>query len=275
MFATLATMIVETKGESLVTLSSVPPWWVLASITALAIAASWLLARVSRARAFATTRRWTPMLLVLIWLVVVAVWLRRLVPDEGAHGLARGAVLIVIAVAALPWLRNLFHAVVFGIENRYRLGDDLRVGAIEGRLSAIGSRAVVLRAANGTEITIPHATLATEHVVRLNLDVRDAPCELSLSAPGELDVQVATELARTAAALSPYAAPRSEPRVFVLTDELPTFVRLRLEGFVFDREHEPLYRSDVGARFLRMMRDHKQAQNMRELPEASLAGEEP
>ncbi len=244
-------------------------WWVLALITTLAIGLSWLLLRISRARAFAATRRWMPMVLVLIWVTVVAVWLRRLVPDEGAHGFARAAVLIVIAVAALPWLRNLFHAVVFGFEDRYRLGDDLRVGEVEGRLTAIGARAVILRAANGTEITVPHTTLAREHVVRLNLDIRDAPCEILLSTPDEFDVQVAVELAHTAAALSPYAAPRVEPQVFVLTEGLDRgSVRLRLQGFVFDRDHEPLYRSDVGARFARMTREHLASRS-------SQAGEEP
>lgn len=246
-------------------LASGPAGWVLGSITVLAIAASWLLARVSRARAFASTRRWTPMLLVLIWVGVVALWLRGLIPDEGAHGFARAAVLIVIAVAALPWLRNLFHAVVFGFENRYRLGDDLRVGEIEGRLIAIGSRAVTLRTGDGTEVALTHAALAKQPVVRLSNEVRDAPCEISLSAPDSLDVQIASELACTAAALSPYAAPRIEPRVFVLTDGMSGAYRLRLQGSVFDREYEPHYRSDVGVRFLRMTRDHATNADLREM----------
>lgn len=209
------------------------------------------------------------MILVLIWAGVVAMWMRRWVPDEGEHGLARAAVLIVIAIAALPWLHNLFHAVVFGFENRYRIGDDLRIGEIEGRLTAIGSRAVTLRAADGTEVTLTHATLAKQPVVRLSQDLRDAPCEISLFAPESLDVQLASELACTAAALSPYAAPQVEPQVFVITEGQgsPGAVRLRLLGSVFDREFEPHYRSDVGVRFLRMIREHSaldDSRNMRE-----------
>jgi hypothetical protein len=277
-------MIGVIEETALDPLGSVPPWWVMGSITALAIAASLLLARVGRARAFAGIRRWMPAMLVLIWIGVVAIWVRRLLHDEDARELARVAVLIVVAVAALPWLRNLFHALVFGFENRYRVGDDLRVGEIEGRVIAIGSRAVTLRAANGTEVAITHASLAEQPVVRLNLpwatrhsnggDVREAPCEISLAAPASLDVQIASELACTAAALSPYAAPRVEPRVFVITDGLPGAVRLRLQGSVFDREYEPHYRSDVGVRFLRMTRDHV-SRDMREPATALWAGEEP
>jgi len=193
--------------------------------------------------------------LVLTWTVVAVVWQRRFVPDDSAHGLVGVTLLLVASLAALPWLRNLFHALVSSFEGRYRIGDYLRVGEAQGRLAAIGPRAIVLCADDGTEITIPHTKVAEAAVVRLNLDVRDAPSEMFLTAPAAVDVDTAVELARIAAALSPYAAPRLEPRVFVEHDRAMRGVRLRLRGFVFDREHEPLYRGDVGARFIRLVRE--------------------
>jgi hypothetical protein len=229
-----------------------PAWWLLALLTALALGLSWLLQRLGRARAFAIVWRWIPIVHVLVWALVVAMWLRRLVPDDGLHGLAGAIAVGLVAIAGLPWLRDLFHAVVFGLEHRYRLGDDLRVGEVEGRLSAVGPRAVVLRALDGTEITIPHAVLARQHVVRLNLEVRDAPCELVLHAPLVDDPRLAVERARIAAALSPYASPRCAPQVLLAPDGPPGLLRLRVRGFVFDREHAPRFRSDVSARFLAM-----------------------
>jgi hypothetical protein len=215
-----------------------PAWWLLALLTALAFGLSWLLQRLGRARAFAIVWRWIPIVHVLVWALVVAVWLRRLVPDEGMHGLAGAIAVGLVAIAGLPWLRDLFHAVVFGLEHRYRLGDDLRVGEVEGRLSAVGPRAVVLRALDGTEITIPHAVLAKQHVV--------------LHAPLVDDPRVVVERARFAAALSPYASPRCAPQVLLAPDGPPGLLRLRVRGFVFDREHAPRFRSDVSARFLAM-----------------------
>jgi hypothetical protein len=228
-------------------------WWPLALLTVLALGLTWLLQRLGRARALVTAWRWIPIVHVMVWGLVGVVWLRWLVPDEGMHGLAGVVAVGVVVVAALPWLRDVLHAVVFGLEHRYRLGDDLRVGEIEGRLSAVTSRVVVLRALDGTEIAIPHAALATQHVVRLNLEVRDAPCELLLHAPLLDEPQWAVERARIAAALSPYAAPRCAPQVLVATDGPPNLLRLRVRGFVFDREHAPRYRSDVTARFLAML----------------------
>lgn len=255
--------VVLMHGPSLVPPSSVPTWWSLALVTVCAFGVAWLLRRVVRARALSLARRWTHVVLVATWASVALLWQRRLVPNESAHGLVGLTVLVVVSLAALPWLRNLFHALVFSFEDRYRIGDDLRVGEVKGRLVAVGPRTVVLRAGDGTEVTIPHMTVASASVVKLNLDIRDAPSELVLTAPSEVDVDTAVELARVAAALSPYAAPRMEPRAFVIADRAVGGVRLRLRGFVFDREHESLYRSDVGTRFMRLVRERARARGDR------------
>jgi hypothetical protein len=69
------------------------------------------------------------------------------------------------------------------------------------------------------------------------------------------DPRVAVERARIAAALSPFAAPRCAPQVLLATDGPPGVLRLRVRGFVFDREHAPRFRSDVSARFLALSGD--------------------
>jgi len=243
---------VTLSSSTLTPLSAIPDWWSLALLTAFALAVTWLVRRISRARTLVGARRWAHVAQVLTWTCVAVAWAHRTMPEDSAHGLVGVGLLLVAAIAALPWLRDLFHALVFSFEGRFRTGDHLRVGDTEGCLVAIGPRAIVLRAVDGTEITIPHTKLAEASVVRLNLDARDAPSELLLTAPAEVDVDTAVELARIAAALSPYAAPRMEPSVFVVHDRAARGVRLRLRGFVFDREYEALYRSDVGARFLRL-----------------------
>ena len=237
-------------GATSETMNHGPTLWLLFVATSLAFACTWLLQRTKAAKAMRAVHRWIPLGQAAVWTALGALWLRRLLPDAD-HGLARAAVVVLLAVAALPWLRNVVHGVVFGFENQFRLGDDLRIGEVEGRLSAIGAAGLVLRASDGTEVTIPHARLATDPVVRLNLDVRDAPCELRLAVPPGMGVEHAMELARTVAALSPHAAPRCSPQVFLVTDGLGA-VHLKLRGFVSDRDLAPLYRSDVRARFMRL-----------------------
>jgi hypothetical protein len=231
-----------------------PAWWQLALISAAGLGATWLIGLVERLRFFAAVRRWIPLLLVVIWAMVAAAWLRRLVVVDDPFGVARLATVIVLVLVALPWLRDVFESIVFVIESRYRIGDDLRVATVEGRLVTIGVRGIVLRTANGTECVVPHAELARAQVVRLDLENRDAPCELVLPAPAGVDLDLSVDQARSAAALSPYAAPRFAPQVLLAAGTPGEGPCLRLRGFAFDREHEHLYRSDVHARFLRMTR---------------------
>lgn len=242
-----ALLAAEDPGAS--ALADVPSLVFLAIVTGLGVGASLLLQSIGRTRVLAPLHRFVLVVHVGVWASVVAVWLRRVIPGEEVHGIARGVALLVVAIAALPWLRNLFHAVVFRLANRYRVGDDLQVGAVEGRLVGFGAGVVLLRMGDGTEVAIPHTRLAEHVVVRRSPDLRDAPCELVLPAPPGVALETAARLARTAAALCPYAAPRRAPEVYVVTDE--PGVRLRLRGFVFDREHEQRYRSDVGTRFMR------------------------
>jgi small-conductance mechanosensitive channel len=225
-----------------------PPWWLLGLATGFGVMLSWALRPILRARAFPAARRWLPVAEILVWTGVIALWVRRYVWTDDALALGRGVLLLVLVLVALPWLRGLLYSVVLAFEDRFRVGDDLRVGELEGRIARIGSRVVVLRAPDGTEVSIPHVRLFDENVVRINRDVRDAPCEIETRVPARLGVARALEIARVCAALSPYAAPHIAPQVFLLGGERDAELRIRVRGFVFDKEHEHRYRSDVVAR---------------------------
>lgn len=224
--------------------------WVPVGASVVVAALVWILRRVARIQAFSAAHRWLPPISVLLWALLAMVWLRWAFRDADSHAIARGVLILLLAIATLPWLRNAVHSVVFALESRYRLGDDLRVGEIEGRLVTIGSSVIVLRATNGTEAAIPHARLATDPVVRLSLGIRDAPCEMQISVPAWVHPERAVELCRLAAALSPYAAPTCRPQVLAATTDPTQGVVLRVTGFVFDRDHEQRYRSDVATRII-------------------------
>ena len=187
------------------------------------------------------------MLHIAVWAPIVFILEGRLVPDfDGPRALGRGLGLVVLAIAALPWLRSVFHGLVFALELRYHLGDDLQVGGVKGRVVAVGVRALTLRAPDGTDAVVPYERLTSETVIRLNLVARDTPCELEVEIPPTLAPARAVELARQAAALSRFASPRVSPEVFLAPKQgRVTELMLRIRGFLFDREHEERYRSDV------------------------------
>jgi small-conductance mechanosensitive channel len=218
-----------------------------------AIAITWVLQRASRATAFQRVHRWLPALQVALWLVVGSwIVLPRLVDAEREGQLVVIGVILVLAFAALPWLRNVFAGFVCAIEGEFAIGDDIRVGDVDGRIVRIGVRAATVRARDGTEISVPWSALQSRSVAALALDALDAPCEFIVSVPRTMTVDEALEAGRTAAATSAFASPRVTPEVFVVIDTptpgAPPALLLRVRGYVFDRDHEERYRSDVSAR---------------------------
>ncbi len=236
------------SGSALI--SAILPLFYVGGLISAGVAASWLLRRLAAAGALRQLHPWIPVLNVAVWGPIVFVLESRLIPDfDGPRALSRAIVLVVLAFAALPWLRSVFHGLVFALELRYRIGDDLQIGATKGRIVALGVRALTLRAPDGTDAVIPYDRITGETVIRLNLVARDTPCELEVLIPGELPVARAVELARQAAALSRFASPRCSPEVFLAPrDGRITELSLRIRGFLFDREHEERYRSDVTER---------------------------
>lgn len=233
------------SGPALV--SSVLPVLYVGGLLTAGLAVSLLLRRVQRITAFRQLHAWIPVLHVAVWAPILFVLEGRLVPDfDGPRALGRSIGLLILAIAALPWLRSVFHGLVFALELRYHLGDDLQVGAIKGRVVALGVRALTLRAPDGTDATVPYERLASETVIRLNLEARDTPCELELEVPAHISPARAVELARQASALSRFASPRCSPEVFLgPRNGRVTELVLRIRGYLFDREHEERYRSDV------------------------------
>ncbi len=228
-------------------LDSVLPVFYVGGLLTVGLAVSLLLRRVATIAAFRQLHPWIPVLHIAVWVPIVFIVEGRLVPDfDGPRALGRGLGFIVLAIAALPWLRSVFHGLVFALELRYHLGDDLQVGAVKGRVVALGVRALTLRAPDGTDAVVPYERLTSETVIRLNLVARDTPCEIEVEIPAALTPARAVQLARQAAALSRFASPRVAPEVFLGTrGGRVTELTLRIRGYLFDREHEERYRSDV------------------------------
>jgi small-conductance mechanosensitive channel len=230
--------------------ASVLPVLYIGGLLVAGVAVSVLLRRVTRIVAFRRIHRYVPLLQLAVWLPIVVLLNTRLVPEiDGPRALGRTLMVLLLGIAALPWLRSVFLGVVFALEGRHRLGDDIEVGKVKGRLVGVGLRAVTVRAPDGTDAEIPYDRLVGETVLRLNLAARDTPCELEVEVPEELRPDRAAELARQAAALSRFASPRCTPEVFFMPrDGQVSTLRLRIRGYLFDREHEERYRSDLALR---------------------------
>ncbi len=240
-----------------------------------AVALTWLAARAKRARAFERIHMWIGPVVVLTWTVALSALLLRFLDVTTMIGLAaRLALLVTAAVIALPLLRDVLYGVVMAFEGRHSLGDDIKVLGLEGRITEIGLRSLVLRARDGTEASVPHRRLAGAEVIRLNLEAQDAPSEFEFEVPPDTNVDELMEHAREAAMLSPFASPGSVPEVYVVASQGDGHLKLHVRGYVFDRAHDERYRGDVIARVGAAMRgEHtRRTTNQRAEPPAERRG---
>lgn len=223
-------------------------WMLLLVVAGAAVVLTWVLRRVALAPALQPWVRWLHPLVVLVWLGAAALLVMLSLRVETlAETMGRVALLVVLAIVTAPMLRDLLAGMVLRFEGRHRVGDDIRVGALEGRIVVLGLRSVVLRAHDGSELTIPNGRFSAADVARLNLPSGQAPCELEVELHREGGVDAATIELVEAAVLSPLAAPGSLPEVYLVQADGPR-LRMRMRVYVFDRTYEERYRSDILAR---------------------------
>ena len=234
--------------ETPITQIAATSWWGLLVGAAIALVLTFVIRRASRAPALQAWARWFNPLVVAIWLVVAWLATKRALSAESLPQLAaRVALLVAMLAIAAPLLRDLIAAVMISLEGRTRIGDDVRVAGLEGRVIELGLRSVIVRRHDGSECGIPNGRFIAAEVVRLNLPSGEAPCEFEVVLGPDRDVEHAREELVQAALLSPVAAPGSLPEVFVVGTDTPQ-LRLRVRAFVFDRRYEERYRSDILAR---------------------------
>ena len=75
---------------------------------------------------------------------------------------------LAIALAAQDTLANLFGSIVVAIDQPFKLGEFVKVGALSGGVEDIGLRSTKLRAADKSLVIIPNKTVAAEAIVNLS-----------------------------------------------------------------------------------------------------------
>jgi len=94
---------------------------------------------------------------------------------------------IIIAFALQDIVKNFAAGVLLLMMRPFRLGDEVKIGAFEGRVMEVQLRATVLKANNGDEVLIPNADVYTTAIIiknRYDLHRQD----IELSVPAEIDL---------------------------------------------------------------------------------------
>lgn len=212
---------------------------------------SLLLRRLGQIKASTRLRRWIPLLHVTAWcLAAIAAMFAYATQLPDYWFAVIGIFVFLVGLASVGWLRSVAAGITLAAEGRLRVGDNIKIGAIDGEITVFGLRSVRVRAVDGTLHEIPNEMFMTAPVATVSGDGGDSACEITMKIPPTVEPNRAIEIARNAAILTPWASPRHRPEVFLrATDERDETFEITIRGFAFDPTHQDHYRSDVIARF--------------------------
>lgn len=118
-------------------------------------------------------------------------------------------------------LQNIFNNFVSGIillfERPIKIGDVIEVSGTAGEVQHIGIRASVIRTAEGSETIVPNGLLISSQVTNWTFSDRRRAVEVSVGVAAGADLQLVTELLKTAAANLPGVAKEPTPQVYVVS----------------------------------------------------------
>jgi MscS family membrane protein len=75
---------------------------------------------------------------------------------------------LALALAAQDTVANVFGAVVVAVDQPFRIGETVQIGAFTGTVEHVGLRSTRLRTAQKALVTIPNKTMASESIVNLS-----------------------------------------------------------------------------------------------------------
>lgn len=186
---------------------------------------------------------------VLVTLTAVGIDLTALSVFSGALGVGIGLGLQRLAA-------NYVSGFVILSEHSMRIGDLVRVGGFEGRISNIHTRYTTLRSASGIEAIVPNDTLTTTMVENLSLPQQRSLESIAVAVAPDSDIEQVQQLLCKAALQCERVL--HEPAPAALLSKLgANALELKLTYWLADPEHgtaEP--RSRINLQILRQLRAH-------------------
>ncbi|AMV73332.1 mechanosensitive ion channel [Desulfuromonas carbonis] len=224
-------------------------------------AATWLMVRILRFAAellagkFSRYRLWIssafPVLRLLIWISALAIIILVIInPPVNTLLTIIASAGLAIGLGAQDLIRNVIAGILILMDRPFRVGDMVKVGEHYGEVTNIGLRAITLHTFDDSAVTIPNALVLGQAVANSNSGALDEMVVVEFRLPATLDVVLLRELAREAAACSPYVYLK-KPIIITIEDEFQrTFLtHLKIKAYVLDIRLERQLASDISERF--------------------------
>lgn len=157
---------------------------------------------------------------------------------------------LAIGFGAQDLVKNLIAGLVLLIDRPFRVGDMIDVTGHYGEVTTIGLQSTRIQTFNDSTVALPNALVLRNAVSNANSGALNEMVVVDIRLPASIDLPLVKELAREAAACSPYAYLKKPITVIVADDFQRTFLtHLKIKTYVLDIRFERLLASDITERF--------------------------
>jgi len=191
-----------------------------------------------------------PVLRLFVWVgalafivfVIFSPPLNTIVAISASAGLA-------IGLGAQDLIKNVIAGILILLDRPFRVGDMIEVGEHYGEVRNIGLRSIRLQTFDDSSVSLPNSLVLGQAVSNSNAGAIDEMVVVEFHLPASVDIRQVKELAREAAACSPYVYLKKPIAVMVDDRFERTFLtRLKIKAYVLDIRLERLLASDISER---------------------------
>jgi len=156
---------------------------------------------------------------------------------------------LAVGLGAQDLIKNVIAGILILMDRPFRVGDMIQVGDHYGEVTNIGLRSTHIQTFDDSLVTLPNSLVLGVAVANSNAGALDEMVVVEFHLPANTDIQQVKELAREAAACSPYVYLK-KPIAVMIDDRFDrTFLtRLKIKAYVLDIRLERLLASDISER---------------------------
>lgn len=156
---------------------------------------------------------------------------------------------LAVGLGAQDLIKNVIAGILILMDRPFRVGDMIQVGDHYGEVRNIGLRSTRLQTFDDSSVTLPNSLVLGVAVANSNSGALDEMVVVEFHLPASTDVRQVKELAREAAACSPYVYLKKPIQVLIDDQFQRVFLtRLKIKAYVLDIRLERLLASDISER---------------------------
>lgn len=181
-----------------------------------------------------------PFIEIIAWLAFAYWFLHRFLSDYSYFSLAFVLVFMILVISlSWPVLRDFASGLILKSEGAFRVGDQISVLEVNGRVWRLGYRSLVLESDQGGIVRIPYSRIARQKTMRASPKKVLTRHPIMLTAKKKEPLNQLVERMRQAALNAPWSSIKRTPEVILKSETGEHFV-FEVTVFVSDKNH--LYR---------------------------------